>query len=357
MEIQILNKKVVVIDIVSKFVRILPFKNRKKVFLMATPDHHNMGDHAIAIAELKWINNNFPGYEILEFSESNLMQNKHFLLRLLPIIYKKGDFVFMHGGGNLGERYLSLERLRRNIIKFFKNAPIIMFPQSMYFSNSERGQLERSITAKVYNSHKNLTLLFREETSYKNGKQLFSKCKTLLVPDMVTYIANDFPYPDLKDRDGILFCIRDDIESYYNKKLLAEIEEKLSQSGIYIEKQDTLLQKSVSQIEREKELENLLERFRKVRVVITDRFHGVIFSVITHTPCIALRSSDHKIIDGIKWFKDLDYIFYAEDVSKVQEFVNIALNKESRCEIDFGEKYFNNLKKLIIGEYKQVEYI
>ena len=38
----------------------------------------------------------------------------------------------------------------------------------------------------------------------------------------------------------------------------------------------------------EEKIEEMLKKYRKCQLVITDRLHGMIFAAITSTPCIAL---------------------------------------------------------------------
>lgn len=47
------------------------------------------------------------------------------------------------------------------------------------------------------------------------------------------------------------------------------------------------------------------------KVVITDRYHGTIFSLIANTPVIIIKSTDHKVTTGADWFKGIydDYVY------------------------------------------------
>ncbi|WP_082026255.1 polysaccharide pyruvyl transferase family protein [Prevotella pectinovora] len=44
----------------------------------------------------------------------------------------------------------------------------------------------------------------------------------------------------------------------------------------------------------------ILQQFAKYQVVITDRYHGTIFSQIVNTPVIVISSTDHKLRSGVK---------------------------------------------------------
>ena len=79
---------------------------------------------------------------------------------------------------------------------------------------------------------------------------------------------------------------------------------------------------------------------RGARVVVTDRYHGVIFSVITHTPVIVFKSYDTKISAGIRWFQDLEWVHYAEkmefdEIRRLLEYYcaneEVSIATYSRC--------------------------
>ena len=44
----------------------------RKVILMGVPHHNNLGDNAIAIAEKKYIKDNFPEFQYYEIAEETL---------------------------------------------------------------------------------------------------------------------------------------------------------------------------------------------------------------------------------------------------------------------------------------------
>ena len=48
---------------------------------------------------------------------------------------------------------------------------------------------------------------------------------------------------------------------------------------------------------------NIIEVFEKSRIVITDRYHGMIYSLVSNTPVIVMKTTDHKVIEGYKILK------------------------------------------------------
>ena len=79
------------------------FPLKKKVFLLGTPLHSNIGDSAIAIAELKFLQNAFPSCCIKEisFAECEYLSKKY-----IKALIKK-NFFFTMGGGILATNGLA----------------------------------------------------------------------------------------------------------------------------------------------------------------------------------------------------------------------------------------------------------
>ena len=75
-----------------------------------------------------------------------------------------------------------------------------------------------------------------------------------------------------------------------------------------------LIRGNLSIEEREFELNKIWTAFKKSKVVVTDRLHGMIFCAITKTPCVAIDNSNHKI-SGVydAWLKDIGYIKMIKD--------------------------------------------
>src|SRR5690606_10737992 len=101
------------------------------------------------------------------------------------------------------------------------------------------------------------------------------------------------------------------------------------------------------------ELDNILNSFKRSRVVITDRLHGMIFCAITKTPCVVLPNSNHKISGTYyNWLSDLEYIQFIEDfevgtvLNLISDLYKIDIDK---CKsLDLKSKFaplFESLKK------------
>ena len=93
---------------------------------------------------------------------------------------------------------------------------------------------------------------------------------------------------------------------------------------------------------REKLVINKLKEFAECEIVVTDRLHGMIFSYITSTPCIALGNSTGKSLYSYE-----DWLSKSSNVSFVQEhFKNIVIPKKVKSQgLDF-----ERLKNILLSE-------
>ena len=335
------------------------FSKKRKCFVLCHPVHANLGDQAQLMCTDRWIKDNFPNCKIVHLGTFILTINfppysKLFIstcstlitLFVLKIVVRKTDLFIGHSGYFMIDHHNGW-KMFTDIMYYFPNNKMIIFPQTINFYNP----LIKKLVADKWNRHKNLTLLCRDEVSYKNACEMFPSIQLLLYPDIVTSLIGTRIYK--KNREGILFCMRNDIESFYK---VDDIDVLMNRFGqIRKERVDTTL--SISQkemdVRREQLINNMIEKISTYKVVITDRYHGTIFSVIASTPVIVLSSADHKLSSGVKWFpKEIfnEYISYAQDLDEAYELAVNILNRDNLTYNNppyFKEKYWDVLKSLL----------
>lgn len=317
------------------------FKDQKKIIYLLSPEHGNLGDQAIAIAIKKMLEDKYKDNMVFEFSLEEYTYLKKSISKNIGI----KDPIYLHGGGNLGNLYINEEIQRRDVIKRFPENKITIMPQSISFTNDERGIREMEITKKIYNNHKNLNIICREEKSFKTAETLFQKNNLFFSPDSVLYLS-DY-YKKNTKRDGVLFALRRDKEKVVDDLKIVKIKKILMNLNEEATNQDTIIDKKININNRINEFDNILNSFSKSKLVVTDRFHGAIFSYITNTPCIVFKSLDHKISEGIKWFSNVEFIHYAENNENFEELVNYMLSMEVKGNNEVLKKeLISTMKKL-----------
>lgn len=273
-----------------------PAKDHAFIFLAA--DYGNLGDVAITYAQTLFLKEHLPDHQVIEIPISKSLEGIWFVKRNI----KKNDLVTTVGGGNLGNMYDQIEFIRQLVVRFFPFNKIISFPQTFDFSNTAKGQRRLKHAKKVYNKHKHLIWVAREEVSFDLMKKNFNTSNVMLSPDIVLTLNKIEPK---RKRIGLVFCMRNDKE-----KKLSDIENEILKritSSLFheISIYDTFIARNqLSKNDRLEELEKIWEVFRNAELVITDRLHGMIFCYITNTPCLVFSNSNHKIEATYQWIKD-----------------------------------------------------
>ncbi len=315
------------------------FSRKKYIFLFASTTSGNRGDHMIVTAMKQWSEKYFPDHVFMEYDDSILLDWS--FLRLLKLVVKKRDLILIRGGGSVGDWYIDYEYFVRYLLKRFPKNKVVMFPQSIRFSNTAKGQGEKLKTAAAYDRHPNLTLYARDEQSFEIARAMFEHTKVLLCPDIAMLL-----FGSLEDtescRNGVLFCLRSDVQETFYTDSEREAMTQTVKAFYPVDYCDTEAGHRIPLKNREKEIEELLNCFAKSRLAVTDRFHGVISAVLTKTPCLVLRSADHKITSGLRWFKDVDHVFYAKNTAAVPELIEKALACQNIVTPDFGA-YFQKI--------------
>lgn len=319
------------------------FKKLKIAFVCSTPTHSNLGDHAIAFAEMRFIKYRTKNYKTIEVP---------FLCCNNFIKYKKTlidseDIVLIIGGGNMGDLYLSEEICRRNLVDNFLYNHIIIFPQTIYFQS----QMELAKTIKCYSGHKNLTIIARENKSYFFMKSSFTKNKVILTPDIVLSISLNKKNKK-QNRDGVLVCLRDDMEKSLSTKDSNLIKNFINNYFKTIKLTDTISKKRlILPFMRVRELDKKFMEFSSSKLVVTDRLHGMIFSIITNTPCIVFSNNNHKISGTYNWVHGLSYIKFCKDIDMLESLYNeINIDGLFAYNPDMFKKYWDIIKFEINGD-------
>lgn len=298
------------------------------IILMGTPHHANIGDLAIAYSEEKMIKKLFPDNKLYIMPEEKL----DICAKRVKNYIKNEDIILLHGGGNIGDTYVTPEKGRREVISCFPNNKIIIFPQTAYFENEK----ELNISKKIYNAHNHLIIMAREKMSYDFMSKHFYNAKVYLTPDIVMSLKE--VYNNIK-RSDVLLMFRRDKEKTLGDDLTSSIEKYVKEHFDSYKITDmnigTTPVNNISDKLRKEILENKFKELQGAKLVITDRLHGMIFSAITETPCVVFDSLTHKIKESYYWLKNLGYIEMCNDINnldkcikKVVSYNNCMYNNE-----------------------------
>lgn len=213
-----------------------------------------------------------------------------------------------HGGGNFGDLYPLIQKMREDIVQAFPNNRVIVMPQTAHFSN----QVAMEKSARIFSAHKNCHLFARDTATFNLLKTHFSPY-VKLSPDMAHQLYGRLTTKKAAEvvtsTPNILYFLRKDIEK---SQLEQSIRATLS-ADAHIKDWEDLLTEKDHQFEKlcgrlariantlnlgflknkvndmwYKQSLDVIERMRQIfvsyDVVVTSRLHGHIFSCLLEIP-------------------------------------------------------------------------
>ncbi|VTU07495.1 exopolysaccharide biosynthesis protein [Actinobacillus indolicus] len=213
-----------------------------------------------------------------------------------------------HGGGNFGDLYPSIQKMREDIVQAFPNNRVIVMPQTAHFSN----QVAMEKSARIFSAHKDCHLFARDMATFNLLKTHFSPY-VKLSPDMAHQLYGRLTTKKSTDAvtsmSNTLYFLRKDIEK---SQLEQSIRATLS-ADAHIKDWEDLLTEKDHQFEKlcgrlariantlnlgflknkvndmwYKHSLDVIERMRQIfvsyDVVVTSRLHGHIFSCLLEIP-------------------------------------------------------------------------
>lgn len=260
------------------------------------PDIRNCGDSAIWLGEMAYLasRGKRPAY---------VSRMRDFSAEALERAVPEGP-IFIHGGGNFGDLWVSHQDFREAVLERFPHRRIIQFPQSIHYRSEER----IAQTARTIARHRNFLLLVRDQESKDFAERHFD-CEVRLCPDMAFWIgavepgAVEFP---------VLAMLRADLEKTGEVDRSAypglPIEDWITESArrVRVSKAAGAASAFLALKPAEMRLRKLdaaaHNRFRRGirqisrgRTVVTDRLHVHICSLLIGRPHAVLDNSYGKI--------------------------------------------------------------
>ncbi len=317
----------------------------KKIILINTPEHTNIGDHLIAEAAKSYLAKYLPNYETLEVTNVRYRENRTEIIENINM----NDIILITGGGFFGSLWPYSGENIYSIIQNLPNNKIIILPQSMFFEENKKGFEQKRLTFNLLEKHRDLTICFREKVSIERFKDYFGE---IIIPHLMPDMALLENYSEVQcKREGIMLCLRTDRESCLDNKNRKDIEEFFNNSGYSIIHSSMHWKDNISISDRKAVISGKIREIKKAKLVITDTLHCLISCAISGIPCIAINNVTYKV-KGVydAWLKDIRYIKY---VDNLDEIFNIdldswdELNKRNYYEASY-EEYKIELKGLIL---------
>ena len=333
-----------IIDLFSNRKKIVNLKKKKKIVYLMTPTHRNIGDAAIALGALELYRKVFINREIVEFTDYEVQTKRYYI----KAITNKDDIVILHGGGNLGDWYPAWELLRQDIIRLFNGYKVILMPQTISFGNRKDTKWILKKAINTYHRYPLYRFICRDKKSYDFARDILKVVNLSLMPDSAL-ILERIQNTDLRN-DRITLCLRQDIEKNRTDNLDLLIWKTCEKYTNQIFTTDTIADTNISPEDRKSVVINKIQEFAGSKLVITDRYHGVIFSYLAKCPCLVLGNKDTKVKEAMIFFKDLNYINFVEDYSQIADNIEKMIGMPAEESIDYYERYFRGVFLDEIGQ-------
>lgn len=305
--------------------------------LVDFPDHSNVGDSAIWLGEMAYLRarGRLPVYHSgLGNHDDDAMCER------------LGDgTILIHGGGNFGTLWPKHEAFRLHLLRTHKDRAIVQMPESIHYAD-DAGIAEM---AAAIREHGNFTLLVRDARSLVFAEQHFD-CRVALCPDAALMLGRQ---ERMAPRARVFALLRTDHErapgsdaalpdgviadDWLNED---EGERKRIRLSLRLRRVFTRDVQAVRLARQHKLAEWRLARglamLSQGEVVVTDRLHAHILSVLLDIPHVLLDNSYGKVRGfAEQWTGPYAGLSYA--ITR-EEAIDMALNQTRVGEISHAHR-------------------
>jgi pyruvyl transferase EpsO len=146
--------------------------NDARICLIDPPGHPNVGDCAILLGELDYLERHHPHSKLSFYDVDSYTPRADKYIN-------EANILLIHGGGNFGDIWPHHHEIRKTILRNFRHKKVVQLPQSIKFSD----EAELRETQKLIEQHPDFHLIVRDTKSYEFARKTFS-CEVSLSPDM-----------------------------------------------------------------------------------------------------------------------------------------------------------------------------
>lgn len=317
-----------------------------RIWYFGVPTHPNLGDQAQKFVIEKWLQNNYSEAEIIKIPSKAFNAGTSRIVRMIQNLIRPNDLIVMQSGHTMDGLHDD-ETPHRLASTCFPDNRIVFFPTSIRF-NSKRG---KELDRKAIGSHVNTLFLARDAVSAQIARDLYPRLDVRLYPDVVTSLIGKYSFDN--QREGVLLCARNDGEKLYSYAAIDKLASALS--GLCdVSRTDTTVKWDGIDLDSHDAwtgIEGVIESYSQKCVIVTDRYHGTIFARIAGTPVVVLKTNDHKVVSGAKWFTDAgdEGIVVADNLEEVPGLVSAFMKRfpDGVSAPAFAADYYDGLKSVI----------
>jgi exopolysaccharide biosynthesis predicted pyruvyltransferase EpsI len=288
--------------------------------LLDFPNYANVGDNAIWLGELAYLRRS--GVEIVYRSDQVAYSRKQLAARI-------GDgTILLSGGGNFGDLWPAHQWFREEVVSAFPDRRIVQLPQTIRFT--EQSNLDRA--RRVFARHPDVTILVRDERS----RAVDLGAEVTLCPDMA-FALGPLERP-CEPTTEILCLLRGDHESAIESDIVntdwpddeaargprppfvltaaRRLHEALAPQVAQRRVSDRWLASVDHRLARARVARGL-RTLSQGRVVVTDRLHGHILSLLLGIPHVLLDTRQGKLRGFYEtWTQGNELAYWANSIEE-----------------------------------------
>ena len=280
--------------------------HERHICLIDPPNHANVGDSAILLGELAFLQARFPRSRISFFDLDSYSERCESLI-------DRASIILIHGGGNFGDIYPRHQELRLRLLQRFADKRIVQLPQSISFADPAA----QARTAEAIARHGDFHLLARDRVSHAFATANFA-CQTWLSPDMAFWLDLSAKVPThdvfcllrsdkeaVADHRAIVEAVRDRADSFEvldwmdePNTLTRRIDRRLLWQTHRRPKITWPLMPAMLAVRRRYAQDRVdagIDLLSRGRLVVTDRLHAHIMCCLLGIPHLVFDSLDGKV--------------------------------------------------------------
>lgn len=290
----------------------------RPVALIGLPQHRNVGDHIIWMAQRRWLQR--AGYQIVYEADPRSYSD-----RAMEGAVRDDAFIAFSGGGSIGDLWPTFRLLLEQVLDRFAHVPVVVLPQSVHFDDLRQEEQWR----RAVGTHPDVRIIVRDHQSLERASSW--DALVVLAPD-AAFALDRLRVPSA--RQPTVKLLRRDKESD-TPTVDASVDWNVPGSGL-VQGGFRLSGKVARRFPRlapvhwrASDVRSWLEIRRGLRVIgsgqvlITDRLHAHIAAVLAGRPNVVLDNSYGKNRAFFEtWTHQVPFAWWADSLSEAEEIAH-----------------------------------
>jgi exopolysaccharide biosynthesis predicted pyruvyltransferase EpsI len=310
------------------------------VALLDYPNYYNVGDSLIWMGEIEYL-------RLRGLSPRYVCDIRNYHPERLRKALPNNPVILLQGGGNFGTLWPEIQDFRLKVLRDFPGVQVIQLPQSIHFKD----ELVPDDTAHAIRAHGNYTLLVRDQPSHDFATRHFD-CTVMLCPDMAFFIGKvecDTPprfdrfilsrtdhekstswldaLPALRQKATV--DTSDWLQAGWHERVLSRVERHSAGLRSHLDPHNRVLLLLWNRLAHAR-LKRGAALLQRGRVVISDRLHVHILSILMNKPHVLLDNLYGKLGNlHAAWTTPYLGVQFVQTLSEAFE-VALVLDSDSR---------------------------